>query len=242
MSLKVCYQQQNAQTRTFPHIFFFSKYIKMDMGNLFKREIRQLEDEVMKQKQIYRDRFPNGILEVKAYEGFSGIDAIPLEQILETEDKFFAIALSKLKARYEKLEGKTHYWIGINPPPDSLTMLELYEKMEKLVKKNKFFQEGYIYCLENYTKAGERPHVHMMLTTKTKPHRIIETLAEYFDIKRNFIDLTKYRHDILFNQHVKYIKGDKIEEKAAYVLKDKELLEDLGIPKYLGNLFNLKTT
>jgi len=121
-------------------------------------------------------------------------------------------------------------------------MLELYDAMEKLVKKNKFFQSGYLYCLENFTSGGERPHVHLMLTNTTKPHRIIETLAKYFKLEPNFIDLKKYKHDILFNEHIKYIVGNKKEEKSGYVEKDKELLEDLGIPKYLGNLINLKTT
>lgn len=144
---------------------------------------------------------------------------------------------ARINYKYDCLSGACHYWVGINPPTSSHTLLELYSKMEKCVKRYKLFKKGYIYCLENYTEHGQRPHIHMMLLdTSTKPSRIIETLAKVFACDKNFIQCKKFTDGILYSEHHSYIKGDKTSSKIDFVKNDLKILSEYNIPKYLGTI------
>jgi len=107
--------------------------------------------------------------------------------------------------------------------------------MEEVVRKFKFMQSGYLYCLEQHTSTGVRPHVHLMLSCSAKPHRVIDTLAKYFKIPKNFIDLKRYSNNVLFDEHVKYIQGHKKLEKQEFVALDIKELESLQLQKFYGN-------
>lgn len=209
----------------------------MDFGNLQSREIRKLEDDTLATIEKWKEHFPTGLPScgpTRLDSGFS--PSVSLEQILENEHKYYVFKLQQIYERYRIQEGEQHYWVGINPPIDSISLDKLYAKMEVCVSKYKFFTHGYLYCLEQHTKGGVRPHIHLMLLTNTKPHRIIETLAKHFGIAQNFIQCKKYKHGLMYHEHIKYIHGDKKEEKLVDVENDRQILEELNIPKYLGKL------
>jgi len=203
----------------------------MDFGNLYNREVKALEDDVVFRKEKMKLDWPNGM---KAFDETQ--NDISLTELLELEDKYFSSQLQKIRDRFLTLEGESHYWVGINPKPGTISLAKLYSKMRECAGKYKFFSHGHLYCLEQHTKHGLRPHIHLMLTTNTKPHRIIDTLAKHFNLEKNFIECQKHKHGLMFEEHIKYIKGDKREEKQDDVKKDTADLEEFGIPKYLGKL------
>lgn len=161
---------------------------------------------------------------------------ITLELLLSRQLEYHCYAVDKLRESVAKRTGNSHVWIGINPPPGSITLGKLYDKMENCVKTYKFFSTGYMYCMEAHTQNGVRPHVHLMLTTNTKPHRLLEQISHHFNIKKQSVDIKKYHHDIAFNEHVNYLLGNKKSSKTENVEEDRILRAELEIPEYLGEM------
>lgn len=139
--------------------------------------------------------------------------------------------------KYDQIAGPSHYWIGINPPPGTVTVLQLYQKTEQLFARYKMFEKGYLYCIETHTENGLRPHIHMIIRdTRPKPSRVAETLAKHYKISENSIERKKYSEGILYAEHVEYIKGNKKASKLDFVQNDEKILSEYNIPKYLGTI------
>lgn len=194
-------------------------------------EEKKLQDEYTRYKENIESLFPRGM---DTDEG----DHVSLSDLLDMlVYKGLSSELKKLQEGYDRREGKSHYFIGINPPPDpSNGLIELANAMETCVSKYKMFGDGYLYTLEANTDKGYRPHVHLMLLTKQKPHRIIEQLSKFFKLKANFIDCKRHFHNAMYNEHIDYIIGTKRKEKQDLVEMDNLEKDNLGIPRYLGKI------
>lgn len=198
---------------------------------MFSKEKRALEDQYIKYKENWISLFPRGMVMEDGTE-------VPLDEILRkcvyeglTND------IKRLEIQHEKSQGRTHHWIGINPPPDRYSLEELYNAIQECISKYSLFVEGsYSYTLEQNTAGGIRPHIHLFLITKTRPNRIIETLAKHFKVAKPSIDLKTYRKDLLWEEHLSYINGDKKSEKMENVAQDNLDKFNLGIPQTIGKI------
>jgi len=198
---------------------------------MFSKEKRALEDEYLRYKENWQTLFPEGM---RTSDG----NIITLDQILQTcvYDGVHA-DMDKLKTLHNRNGGRSHHWIGINPPPKQYNLVSLQETMASAVGKYTMFEEGsYMYTLEQNTSGGIRPHIHLFLETTTRPARIIDTLAKHFKVGKPSIDIKTYRKNNLWKEHINYILGDKKLEKMDNVNQDNIDKEECGIPKYLGNI------
>ncbi len=202
------------------------------MDQLYNKERKMLEDQAMKQLENIRELFPEGY----RMENSEWLSLEYLETMLVYNGHH--VELKRLKDKYDRLGGRSHHWIGINPPPDTISLIDLYEKMEKTIKKYSMFNDvNYLYCVEQHTDGGIRPHVHMMLENMAvKPNRIIKTLATAMGVKETSINIETYRKNLLFKEHIKYLQGEKCEEKEKNINLDKEARGVYGIPDNLGKL------
>lgn len=175
----------------------------------------------------------------KVYEGYEDewsvrSDDDPLNEF--DGGKFWMSCLDAelriLEEKYGKKVGRKHMWIGINP--QCKDMKECYDTMIKMIEKHSYFDKS-LWCVEAHTEKGYRPHIHLMIETKAKPHRIIETIAKNFKCSKNFVECKNYKNDILYNEHVQYILGNKTDNKLQFVDADKKEREDEGIPHYINN-------
>ncbi len=53
----------------------------------------------------------------------------------------------------------THIWIGINPPKDTITLVDLYAKTYQATTKYKWLDKS-AFVAEANTTNGYRPHIH----------------------------------------------------------------------------------
>ncbi len=201
------------------------------MDGMFRKEKQALEDQYMKYKANYISLFPKGMV-------MEDGTILPLDDILQKMVYDGLVSdIKKLELIHQKTSGRSHHWIGINPPPTKYTLLELASAMQDATAKYTLFEEGsYAYTLEQNTTGGIRPHIHLFLTTTTRPARIIETLAKHFKVAKPSIDLKTYRKGILWEEHLAYINGDKKSEKMDNVAQDNLDKLNLGIPLVLGKI------
>lgn len=105
-------------------------------------------------------------------------------------------------------------WIGINPSGE--TMLTLASLASKIPYKD------YMYCVEQNTDNGIRPHLHILakVLDTTRPNKEIERLSKLFKTQKNFIEFKISTNRALNNTRKNYIKGEKIDLKKENVEKD----------------------
>ncbi len=149
------------------------------------------------------------------------------EYILDVSKKSLEIAKDNIVPKK-----KSYLWLGINPPPGAYTMLELHNKTSEAINKYKMLTE-HAWTVEAHTENGYRPHVHMMIPTGTRPARVVELLAKHYNTKNQSIEC-KAGHS--YEEHLKYIKGDKKNEKISNVEKDVEERKSLHIQNYYLSL------
>lgn len=136
--------------------------------------------------------------------------------------------LKKLNLAYEqylpKSDDKVKYtWVGINPDVnDYPTMLSLYNKLNAL--KNWKFEA----VVEGHTPNGYRPHIHMILYTKIRPNRIVDTFSKHFKCAKNFIEVKNMKQ--FYSEKQDYIRGKKAKEKISFVELDKQERDENKIP------------
>lgn len=201
------------------------------MDGLFNKERRALEEQYLRYKDNWESLFPEGMIQEDG-------SLIPLDQILQKcVYQGLKADIEKLRLAHNKSNGRSHHWIGINPPPEQYTLGTLYEAMVQAIGKYNMFEDGsYMYTLEQNTSGGIRPHIHLFLVTNTKPNRIIEYLAKHFKVGKPSIELKSYRKDTLWNEHISYISGEKKDEKMEHVKQDNLDKENASIPKFVGNI------
>lgn len=138
--------------------------------------------------------------------------------------------LKTLHQQYEQYfasgDSKPYMWVGIRPDiVDYPTLKSLYDRLLQL--------KGYSYyaVVEANAKEGYGPHIHMMLFTKSKPHRIRENFSKFFKCAQNFIEAKNFK--TLYEQRLNYLKGIKTDEKDIYVKKDREERKLYNIPDFI---------
>lgn len=211
------------------------------MHRLISKEIRAEDDEVVRLSEVLTDLYPSlcrtgSDSDRKLFkENYPTVDDLLYHMLYKT----YQDRIDKIKEKFDSIGGKTHLWIGINPPPEKYTMKELYNKMLDVSsrQKIKFFREKFIWCVEQHTKSGIRPHIHLMLMdARVKPSRVIETLAKAFDVSKNSIECKRHFNNHLLQEHILYIKGEKVTDKQSDVALDICSRLDLEIPDYLGEI------
>lgn len=141
--------------------------------------------------------------------------------------------IGKLRKKYYGDNNANHSWIGIDP--SGLTIQQLHDRTLELLGKYCFVKEDDVaFCVEQNTKNGKRPHIHMMIrgVINQRPAYIAKRLAEHYGCAPNFIDVKHFRKNKLYSEHLNYIKGIKEESKMPYVQLDKQDRETLGIPHF----------
>ncbi len=152
---------------------------------------------------------------------------IPQDQINIEINKF---RNSLCKTKQSNIEYQI--FVGINPPKDSITMSELFERCKERIPYNE-----YIMCVEQNTEQGIRPHAHILAKglKSTRPCREIQRLATIFKLSSQCIDY-KGSKDIQLNEvRRQYIKGQKKDLKTKYVEQDRIDRDALGISHYYSH-------
>ena len=204
----------------------------------YAKERQAVVDKYIKLQGWY-DQVAVNIRQNKRYEGYEH-EWEPREEDDPLNDfdggKFWMSCLEAelriLEEKYGKKIGRKHMWVGINP--QCKDMKECYDIMIKMTEKHSYFDKS-LWCVEAYTEKGYRPHIHLMMETKAKPHRIIETIAKNFKCSKNFIECKNYKNDILYKEHTDYIQGYKTDNKLEYVDSDRKERIQEGIPQYINN-------
>ena len=137
---------------------------------------------------------------------FEGLFGETLEEFTNTHMK---ISLTKLKNKhYPKVKevpsASTHLWIGVNPPKNKYNLLDLFNLTTQVIMKYKWAQI-HAFAVESHTDGGYRPHVHMMVTSKEKPGRVIAALARHYCLPKPSIQCKAHQRGYLFGEHYDYI-------------------------------------
>lgn len=209
----------------------------MDLGNLYSREIRLIEQDTIDQIARYDDWYDAYFEDAAFLRAISPLTAEEhRDKCVEVERTYCANRIAKLRKAHSTASGQDHTWIGINPDPSHCTMESLAASMSELVTKYKMFSQ-YLYCVEQHTENGIRPHIHMLIHDTPKPHRVRDTLAKHFNTTTNFIQTQVFKNGKMYKEHVDYIQGLKRDTKQSYVEQDKNKRHIINILDYYTNLF-----
>jgi len=110
------------------------------MERLLARELKQLDDEVLETHQKWSgdDGFANQLI---TYTKNNNIPFdLSVEEIVNNMTlKGYAIRVATIRKKYEEYSlGPSHKWIGINPPSNSITLPDLYDKFQQFIQKHKY--------------------------------------------------------------------------------------------------------
>ena len=122
---------------------------------------------------------------------------------------------------------KSVAFVGINPPIGQYSLKELYD-----FAVDRYPYKDYIMVVEQNTKGGVRPHLHLAhpVTDNTRKNHVIARLAKIFEIEQNSVDVKISRSFIVISRWLKYIRGEKKEEKQEDVEKDIKDRDYYNIP------------
>lgn len=154
-------------------------------------------------------------------------------KFLENCQKFCPDMVQEFKQQFEQEEaskskfGESYAWIGINPPPGTISLYELYEK---LLKVNPY-KTGHA-LIEQNTEAGIRPHIHQLckVSDNTRKNHIITRLSKLYGVEPQSIDVNISKNKVLVQKWQGYVCGNKKIAKQHLVEKDIEDRDKLGIP------------
>lgn len=200
------------------------------LGIIYNKEKRRRLDEMDAFRENLAQIFPNFEKEFG-----ESLDDFIMEQTKKT--------LGSLKEKvYGKAETQspnegTHLWIGVNPPPNTISLKCLWEQALAAFSKYKCLAT-HASCVEAHTKGGYRPHLHILAITKEKPGRVITALANHFSLEKHSIECKAYHKGVLFGEHYDYIIGSKKTSKIEDVDKDKLERAKNEIPDFLQNIFS----
>jgi len=164
-------------------------------------------------------------------QGGASQDVIDIWEMQSNRTMYYC--LRKLKEKYYGSTNDNHTWIGIDP--SGQTMQELWDKTHELCDKYCFTKgEDMAFNVEQNTRNGVRPHIHLMIrgVIKQRPAYIAKRLAEFYSCAPNFIEVKHFRRKQMFTEHLNYIKGIKSEAKMPDVQLDIKDRNNLGIPDF----------
>lgn len=206
----------------------------------YAKEKQQIVDKYIRLKPWYEGDLQKSVRERNSLQNETEPDPItnrPEWSGTEFWEQCFNAELKQLNLAYEKYFPKNneadddnikYTWVGINPDiKEYPTMLSLYNRLKELPKIFQHFEA----VVEGHTKNGYRPHIHMVLFTKVKPYRIVQTLSKFFKCQPQFVEVKNYKK--FYSEKIDYIRGKKDKEKMPYVLKDREERLENNIPNTL---------
>jgi len=125
-----------------------------------------------------------------------------------------------------KFAKDSYAWIGINPPPDTSSLLDLYHK---LLECNIYGGKAVV---EQHTEGGVRPHIHQLakVAPNVRKNHMITRLAKKYGLNENSINITISKNKVLIDKWTDYINGQKKDEKLENVDKDRQDRLELNIP------------
>lgn len=128
-------------------------------------------------------------------------------------------------------ERQYYAWIGINPPPATLTMKELWEKALATMP-----YDNYEISVEQHTDGGLRPHLHCVakVTANTRPKKEIVRLQKIYSLENHFIQYKIFHCPLLLAARQKYIRGEKVDKKVLHTEGDRVDRLVLKIPNFLS--------
>lgn len=118
-----------------------------------------------------------------------------------------------------------HNFITINLPDVESEYLNYYKK---LINWDIVWLKGAKAVYELHTESGQHPHFHIISYSKRKKSTLIRDVAKKFKIEKNFVDVIQIR--TLYNKHIDYINGTKVEHKQEYIDEDNNWRSSLNIP------------
>ncbi len=197
---------------------------------IYNREKRKRLDEM----ELFRENLLVTFLNFEKEFGES------LDNFIITQTKKSLAALKILvygEPKPQSPNDASHLWIGINPPPNTTTLKELWERTLVALQKYKCLAT-HACCAEAHTSNGYRPHIHLLAITNEKPNRLITALANHFKLDKQSIECKAHHKGVLFGEHYDYIMGSKKTSKMKDV--DLDVLEraKFDIPDFLQNIFS----
>ena len=157
-------------------------------------------------------------------------------KFLENCEKFCPDKVEIFKQQFELEEasksqfGENYAWIGINPPPGTISLYELYEK---LLKVNPYKNGRAV--VEQNTEGGIRPHIHQLckVSDNTRKNHIITRLSKLYGLESQSIDVNISKNKVLVSKWQDYVCGNKKVAKQSLVEKDIEDRSKYGIPHFV---------
>lgn len=112
------------------------------------------------------------------------------------------------------------------------------EKLEEKLRASSRIHK-YIFCAEFYSGEDNHlnKHYHIFLYGKHHKANTIKLFSRFFKITANFVDFIQTFDEETNNQKIKYIKGEKKEEKKLNVELDKEYRSKHNLKDYY--LYNI---
>jgi hypothetical protein len=136
-------------------------------------------------------------------------------------------ALVQMDKPQPTAQKQCYAWIGINPEPDTISMKELFLKaVEKLP------YSSYEMCVEQNTKGGIRPHLHILakINGNVRKNHVITRMGKIFNLKNNFIQVRVSSNEVYVKQCSDYVNGKKAADKMGHVDQDIKDREKYNIP------------
>ena len=178
-----------------------------------------IKSKIRKQRIDDIDQIYNNLQDLGLFEKFPDLGTLE-ESYIKTLEKEEDL-INRLFKPKDLPRSPDHMWIGINPPPKQYSMKELCDKTISLVKRYKWLEDC-MFCVEQNTENGIRPHIHMMVlyTKKIRPIRVIGMLSNQYGVNPNSIECKIYRDGNVHGEHEDYIKNYKKKEKEFLIKKD----------------------
>lgn len=200
------------------------------MNDLYIAEKKELIVQQLRHSKVLHTIYPTGIIQPEGDEPPITIDDYIMEQT--------AGMLERLSLRYFP-PASAHMWIGVNPPIDKTkhSMQKLWALALELPKKYKWMNHS-LFCIESHTNGGYRPHLHIFTLGHEKLNRITKALSNHFQVATQSINHAAHKNGHLYEEHKKYILGDKATCKMDDVEADQKERLELGIPDFHSTLMS----
>lgn len=202
------------------------------MDAVYSAEKRQLIEKYTRLKPWFEGALQRQV-RTTIYDG-SGSDPIANRREWDGFDfwrQTIECELNRLERRYEIYtcpEDPSRYmWVGINPD------IRIFPSISALYERLKLLNMRYYAVVEAHTESGYRPHIHLILFTHQKPHRVIDKLSKHFECSKNFVEAKNFTK--FYSEKLNYLKGIKRPEKEALVLNDKMERHKANIPDFIKN-------
>lgn len=131
--------------------------------------------------------------------------------------------------------GEPVYMVTINYPDQFTEFAFMQEIVERIREKD--WVKRFEWVHEYYTREGNHPHTHMIMTCHKKftPRRLAETIYSTKNLKKycfalNFVQVEKDTHRSWIDRH-DYIVGNKREDKYQFLERDRVWREENNIPE-----------